>query len=367
MNLPEHYSKKLLHSKGVPIPNGYLIRKPDEIRDFPMPAILKAQVPIGRRGKLGGIRKVNDLVDAEKSACEIFKMRFNGFTPKEILVEEFVDAAMETYVGITINRDVGLPEVIASAEGGVEIEEVADSNIRRITVHPFIGITEYQIRELLDALDIPQDLRDAGRTLLRTLWELFWTFDCELLEINPLMITMDRRLVAADAKITINDDALFRHQQIGLLDMNVDTLEAEARKNSLVLVKLDGNVAVIANGAGLTMATLDNLVYHGGKGGLFLDLGGTDDPRKVECALELALKTLPKVILINIFGGMTRCDTVASGIIAVKRKTSLNIPIVIRLKGTNEGVAHEMLKKEGFLVYEELDEACKTASKMGGN
>ncbi|MCQ5375389.1 MAG: acetate--CoA ligase family protein [Methanomassiliicoccales archaeon] len=366
MKLLEHQAKALLRSYGIPVPKGYVIRDAEELMETPMPAVVKAQVPVGGRGKAGAIKKVTNRDDAKKAIRQVLETNVNGYFPKEILVEECLNIAKEVYIGITIDRSVGLPTMLVSPDGGVDIEEVPEERIVKLIIHPFIGVQEYHVREILSFIKMPREISDLTGKIIKNLWNIFWSLDCELLEINPLVLTNNDDIVAVDAKMTINDDALYRHREFSELEEELTPLEKEARKNSLVLVQLDGNIAVIANGAGLTMATLDNLSFFGGKGGIFLDLGGTDDPKKVECAFELALQSRPRVVLINIFGGMTRCDSVASGIISVKNRLGLNIPIVIRLKGTNERLAQEMLKREGIFVLEDLDEACKIASKLGG-
>jgi succinyl-CoA synthetase beta subunit len=366
VKLLEHQAKALLRSYGIPVPKGYVIRDAEELMETPMPAVVKAQVPVGGRGKAGAIKKVTNRDDAKKAIRQVLETNVNGYFPKEILVEECLNIAKEVYIGITIDRSVGLPTMLVSPDGGVDIEEVPEERIVKLIIHPFIGVQEYHVREILSFIKMPREISDLTGKIIKNLWNIFWSLDCELLEINPLVLTNNDDIVAVDAKMTINDDALYRHREFSELEEELTPLEKEARKNSLVLVQLDGNIAVIANGAGLTMATLDNLSFFGGKGGIFLDLGGTDDPKKVECAFELALQSRPRVVLINIFGGMTRCDSVASGIISVKNRLGLNIPIVIRLKGTNERLAQEMLKREGIFVLEDLDEACKIASKLGG-
>ncbi|MDH7509353.1 MAG: acetate--CoA ligase family protein [Methanomassiliicoccales archaeon] len=367
MRLLEYQAKELLRPYSIPVPKGFVIRSFDELKEMPVPAIIKAQVPVGGRGKAGAIKKVMNSDDARNAILQVLQTNVNGYFPKEVLVEEYLNIAREFYIGITIDRGIGLPIILASPDGGIDIEDVPDDRIGRFVVHPFIGVQDYHIREILSFIEVPERASTLAWKTIKNLWNIFWSLDCELLEINPLVLTDDDQIVAADAKMVINDDALFRHQEFSELEEELTPLEREARKNSLVLVQLDGDIAVIANGAGLTMATLDNLSFYGGRGGLFLDLGGTDDSKKVECALELALRAKPKVVLINIFGGMTRCDSVASGIISVKNELGLDIPIVIRLKGTNEKLAQEMLRREGFHVLEDLDEACKIASELGGS
>jgi succinyl-CoA synthetase beta subunit len=248
----------------------------------------------------------------------------------------------------------------------MEIETVPDNKIGEWRIHPFIGIQTYQIREVCSYLRIGDARGWELSDLLRRLWSLFWENDCELVEINPLVQTQEGRLIAGDAKITINDDSLYRHKDLADMEEELTPLEKEAKDYGIAFVQLDGNIGVIANGAGLTMATLDNLALHGGKGGVFLDLGGTDDPKKAEQAFELMIKASPKVILLNIFGGMTKCDSVAEGVLAVKQRLGISIPVIARIRGMNEQWGREMLSSAGMIAVKDLDEACRKASEIGG-
>ncbi|MGD0057686.1 MAG: ATP-grasp domain-containing protein [Methanomassiliicoccales archaeon] len=366
MKLLEYWAKRLFDSYGIPIPDGYVIRGPEEIIDVSFPTVLKAQVPTGGRGKAGGIRFVSTLQEARIAAAGIFGLSMSGYAPKEILVERRLAIEREIYLSITIDRSERIPVLLVSSEGGMEIETVPDDKIGKWHLHPFVGINEYQIREICSYLRIEGAQRPELSDLLGNLWVLFWKNDCDLAEINPLVQTQDGRLVAGDARITINDDSLYRHRDILDLEEELTPLEREAKNNGIAFVQLDGDIGVIANGAGLTMATLDNLTLYGGKGGVFLDLGGTDDPKKAEQAFELMIKASPKVILLNIFGGMTKCDSVAAGVLAVKEKLSISIPVVARIRGMNEQRGREMLSGAGMIAVKDLDEACRKASELGG-
>ncbi|MBM4237133.1 MAG: ADP-forming succinate--CoA ligase subunit beta, partial [Euryarchaeota archaeon] len=318
MKLQEHRAKRLLESYGIRVPKGYVIRSEGEILRVTEPVVLKAQVLSGGRGKAGGIRTASSLAEARLAAKDIFSLTIAGYRPKEILVESRVDIAREIYLSIVVDRSAGIPLLLLSSEGGVEIETVTEEKIGRWHIHPFLGIKDFMVREMIGRLGLDGGSKGEFDRLVRALWLLFYETDCELAEINPLVLTKEGEIIAADAKMTVNDDALWRHPELRDAEEELTPLEKEAREKDIAFVQLDGEIGVIANGAGLTMATLDNLSLHGGRGGVFLDLGGTDDPKKVEDALELMLKASPKVILLNIFGGMTRCDSVASGVLAVK-------------------------------------------------
>jgi succinyl-CoA synthetase beta subunit len=366
MKLLEYRAKRLFDSYGIPIPDGYVVRGPEELLNVSSPVVLKAQVPVGGRGKARGIRSASSLNEARTAAAEILGLDISGHVPKEILVERKLAIRREIYLSITVDRSKRIPLLLASSEGGVDIENVLDERIGKWHIHPFIGIQEFQLRDICSFLGIEDTQKGELSPILRSLWRLFWENDCELAEINPLIQTEDGKLVAGDAKITINDDSLYRHKGMFILGEELTPLEREAKEKGIAFVQLDGNIGVIANGAGLTMATLDNLALYGGRGGVFLDLGGTDDPKKTEQAFELMIKARPKVILLNIFGGMTKCDSVAEGVLAVKDRLGISTPVIARIRGMNEQRGREMLSGAGIIAVRNLDEACRKASELGG-
>ncbi len=367
MKLQEHRAKRLLESYGIAVPEGYLIRNEGEVLPVTDPVVLKAQVLSGGRGKAGGVRLASSLEEARNAAKDIFGLTISGYRPKEILVETEVDIDREIYLSIVIDRSAGLPLLLLSTEGGVEIETVPEEKIGRWHIHPFVGVKDFMVRGMIERLGLEGRSKKEFDRMVRALWILFYEMDCELAEINPLVLAEEGEIVAADAKVTVNDDALWRHPELSDAEEELTQLETEAREKDIAFVQLEGDIGVIANGAGLTMATLDNLSLHGGRGGVFLDLGGTDDPKKVEDALELMLKASPKVILLNIFGGMTRCDSVASGVLAVKKRLGISVPLVTRIRGTNEKLGRDMLSEAGVIALGSLDEACRKASEIGGS
>jgi succinyl-CoA synthetase beta subunit len=363
LKLKEYDGKELFKRFGIPTTEGYLAKKSEDVRDVKSPLVVKAQVQAGGRGKAGGIRFASDIEQVRRAVTDIIGMEIDGQKVTEVLIEERVSVDRELYLSIFLDRGTRLPKIIIIKEGGMEVENVDPSMLMEWSLNPFIGMPDYIAREA--ALEIVLDSVPTSQLIeiLQKAWRLFWEMDCELVEINPLVRTDDGRMLALDAKIVLDDDATFRHPELKSIDEGRNRLELAARSKGLSLVKLDGDVGVIANGAGLTMATLDVLALHGAKGGVFLDLGGTDDKNVVREALALASETKPRVVLVNIFGGITKCDTVAEGIIEAKEKLVLDFDLVVRVRGVNEEKARDMLRRNGIIAMQELDKACARAAK----
>jgi succinyl-CoA synthetase beta subunit len=365
LKLKEYDGKELFRRFGIPTTEGYLVKNPEDVRDVKSPLVVKAQVQAGGRGKAGGIRFASDMEQVRRAVSDIIGMEIGGQKVTEVLIEERVSVDQELYLSIFLDRGTRLPKVIIIKEGGMEVENVDPSMLMEWSLNPFIGMPDYIAREA--ALEIVLDSVPTSQLIeiLQKAWRLFWEMDCELVEINPLVRTNDGRMLALDAKIVLDDDATFRHPELKSIEEGRNQLELAARSKGLSLVQLDGDVGVIANGAGLTMATLDVLALHGAKGGVFLDLGGTDDKNVVREALALASETKPRVVLVNIFGGITKCDTVAEGIIEAKEKLVLDFDLVVRVRGVNEEKARDMLRRNGIIAMQELDKACEQAAKTG--
>jgi len=361
VKLLEHRAKELFRSYGIPTAEGYVINDPSEIMRPYGAVVLKAQVLTGGRGKAGGIRFASDKQEAISIASELLGMTLGDHRVESLLVERRLALERELYLSLVVDRSSRLPLILASREGGTDIELVDAGRLGRWTIHPFVGLQPYLIRDLSRFLGVEIN---QTKEILDAAWRMFREKECELLEINPLGLE-GGRLIAADAKVIINDDALFRHPEFISEPQDIGELEKEAGKRGIALVRLDGNIGVIANGAGLTMATLDSLSLHGGKGGVFLDLGGTDDVVKVVEAFDLMVRAGPDVILLNIFGGITKCDTVAEGLVVAKRRLGIDIPIVARIKGINEERAMGILTREGMSALPDLDQACETAARLG--
>jgi succinyl-CoA synthetase beta subunit len=366
MNLLEIEGKRLFFDYGIPVPMGRLSHGEVPTDFIRYPAVVKAQVPTEGRGKAGGIRIVNDAGELERAIREIMSAPIKGYRVWEALVEQKIESQKEIYLSIAIDRTSRKPILMASAMGGMDIEGVPDEKIFKDWIDPWVGLQPFHAKDMAYALDLGPGTTGQFLAIMQGLWKLFLDVDAELVEINPLAITEDLRLIAVDSKVVIDDDSLFRHENYRKLPGDITPLEKKARDKGIAFVQLEGDIGVIANGAGLTMATLDLLGIYGGKGGVFLDLGGTDDPEKVKEALLLMAEARPKVVLINIFGSITKCDTVASGLLQAFQDSGLDMRIVARIKGINEQQAVEMLRDTKIKPVISLDEAVKAAVEMVG-
>lgn len=368
MVIHEYQGKELMDQVGVPITRGRVASTAAEARaiatEIGGKVAVKAQVHVGGRGKAGGIKIAETPEQAEKAASEILGMDIKGLTVHKVLVEECIEIEKEFYLGITLDRDAGTHVVMLSPMGGVDIEEVAVTHpdqIFRCHSHPQLGLQDYEIREMLYRLDVSQELRKKLHFFIKKLFELYRKWDCTLAEINPLAILKDGRVIAADAKVNFDDNATFRHPELEAMRevAEEDPLEREAKVRGLNnYVRLDGEVGVIGNGAGLVMGTLDIVSREGGKAANFLDVGGGANAALVANALGLVLSD-PNVkgILFNIFGGITRGDEVAKGIVEGSKQLEIKVPLVIRLSGTNEAEGRAILKEAGYEVAATMEEA----------
>ncbi len=367
MKLHEYQAKAMLREAGVPVPTGEVALTPDDavriLASLGGKAVVKAQVHAGGRGKAGGVKVVSTPDEARETAARLLGSNLathqtgpGGAPVGQLLVEETIVVAKELYVGILVDRAVGGPVVIASEAGGMEIEEVAETNPEKIlqeVVDPVLGLFPFQGRRLAYGMGIDPGLVNAASSMLVKLFTLFQANDCSMLEINPLVVTGDGRLLCVDAKVTLEDDALFRHPSlIELRDRaQEDPLEAEATEYQVQYIRLDGNVGCLVNGAGLAMATMDTALMAGAAPANFLDVGGSADEAKVANAIRLILKD-PNVeaILVNIFGGILRCDIVARGIIQADQEGGVEIPLVVRMLGTNVEEGRRLLAESGLKV-----------------
>lgn len=366
MKLFEYRGKELFHKYHISVPKGKLVKDAGDFSDLSYPLVLKAQVPIGGRGKAGGIKIAEDLKDAKTKLSTIHGMDVRGYIVNKVLAEEKANIENELYLSISLDRTKQSPLIMLSAEGGMDIESVPDEKIFKEWINPLIGLQPFNIRRLLRNLSFDKEIRKKISQTISKIYTLFREYDCELVEINPMIITKEHDVMALDSKIIINDDALFRHSDIIPEVVELTPLEKDAKEKNISFIQLDGNIGVIANGAGLTMATLDALTHYDGKGGVFLDLGGTDDPEKVKQAFELMKKAKPSVIFLNLFGGITKCDTVATGVKAVITKEGIDCPVVTRIKGMNEEPAKEILKDAGLITATTLQDAAKRCSDIAG-
>ncbi len=371
MNIHEYQAKDIFRKYGIPIPPGDVATTPEEAeaiaRKFGTMVVIKAQVHTGGRGKAGGVKLARTPEDAKSIAAQILKLTIKGLPVKKVLVTPAADIASEAYVGIIVDRASKRPVFMASPAGGIDIEEVAaktPDKILRRPVDPRYGLQAYEAMQL--AFFLYSDMKQVRATakILQQLYKAFSENGGSLAEINPLVTTPTGDVVALDAKMVIDDNELDRRPDIAALrDASAeDPSEVEARKANLTFIKLDGNVGCVVNGAGLAMATMDLVKYYGGEPANFLDIGGSSNPEKVVAALRIITSDPNvKAILFNIFGGITRTDDVANGIVTAIKQNPLKVPLVIRLTGTNEEIAVKILKENGLSAMTDMDEAVKKA------
>lgn len=368
VKLAEWQGKNVFRKYGVPLPRGEVARSPDQAESLvregkvPLPCVVKAQVLAGGRGKGGAVRFANTPEEVRTAAAAILSLEFKGEKVRELLLEEKLPIGRELYLSLTLDRTQRLPLLIASPHGGVEIESVSDTEIDRQAVHPFAGLTGFEKRRAARVLGLSGTHARSLDTILESVWNVFQKEDAELVEINPLAVVGDG-LVALDAKVIIEDDASFRHPEYSEVRDDRTELEEIAREKEIAFVQLDGNIGVIANGAGLTMATLDVLKELGGAPGVFLDLGGTDDPKKVTEAFLLMARAKPSSVFLNIFGGVTRCDTVAKGLVEAMRQVpeGERFPLIARIRGNNENEGIEILRAAGVTSVADLRASAQAA------
>ncbi|HEX9710631.1 MAG TPA: ADP-forming succinate--CoA ligase subunit beta [Candidatus Thermoplasmatota archaeon] len=364
MNLHEYRGKEIFERYGLRVPRGKVVSSPDEVAGVKFPAVLKVQVAVGGRGKAGGVKFADNLDDAKKAAAELLKMEIKGFPVRKVLVEEKVDIAQEVYLGIVLDRLNRCPVLLATAAGGMEVEDVPAKKMFKAPIDPLIGLRPYHLREMSRFLGVPKDVGEQLEAVMEGLWKIYNEVDATLIEVNPTAVTRDGTVVCADAKVVLDNDALFRHQEFAGEPEEVPPLERKAREQGIAFVQLEGDIGVIANGAGLTMATLDMLDRYGGKPAIFLDLGGTDDPEKVKACFRLMNEAAPKKIFLNIFGGITKCDTVARGVTEVIAEERITIPMVVRIRGRNEQEARDILQAAGIEAETKFEAAAERVAKL---
>ncbi len=373
MNLHEYQARAQLKAAGIPVPDGDVATTPAEVeaiaRRLGGAVVVKAQVHAGGRGKAGGVKLARDAREARAHGEQILGMQIKGLTVQRVLVVPAADIASESYVGIIVDRASRRPVLMVSPAGGVDIEDVAAATpekIFRAGIDPRYGLLSHQAMQLAFRLyDELSQVRQAAMIMQR-LYDAFVTAGASLAEINPLITTPEGRVVAIDAKIAVDDNELERRPEIAALrDVSAeDPAEVAAREGGLSYIKLDGDVGCCVNGAGLAMATMDLVKYYGGAPANFLDIGGSSSPDKVVTALTIITGDRHvKSILFNIFGGITRCDDVANGIVAATKRAPIDRPLVIRLTGTNEEQAVRILKRAGFEALTGMDEAVQEAVK----
>jgi succinyl-CoA synthetase beta subunit len=384
MKIHEYQAKEILAKYGVPVPRGRVAATPEEAVDIAKElggrVVVKAQIHAGGRGKGGGVKLASGPEETQKLAGQILGMNLvthqtgpEGRLVRRVLVEETLPIARELYVGIVLDRARGKVVVMASSEGGMDIEEVAARTPEKILkepVEPGIGLTPFQARKLAFGIGIPSASINAAAACMTALVRAYEAVDASLAEINPLILTEDGRVVALDAKINLDDNSLFRHKEmLGLRDIyEEDPLEVEASKFSLNYIKLDGTVGCMVNGAGLAMATMDIIKYAGGSPANFLDVGGGANAEQIRNAFRiLTSDTGVKAVLINIFGGILRCDTLANGVVSAVRELGVTLPIVVRMEGTNVELGRQILAESGlnFTVATDMKDAAEKVVRLG--
>jgi succinyl-CoA synthetase beta subunit len=371
MKLHEYQSKQIFAKYSIPIPKGRVADTASEARqiaeELGSRVVIKSQVLVGGRGKAGGIRLAKNPKEAEEVATQILGMTIKGLPVRKVLVDEAASIEQEIYLGITNDRAARKPVIMACAAGGVDIEEVAretPENIIKVHIDPLLGLKDFQSRDIAASIDLPRDHWRNFGAIANGLWRAYIENDATLAEINPLVITKDKRLVALDGKMLIDDNALFRHSDLAeMRDLDTEApAETEARKYGLAFIKLDGEIGCMVNGAGLAMATMDIIKLFGGEPANFLDIGGGAGAEKVAAALRIILTDANvKAVLFNIFGGLTRCDEVARGILTAMAEVKPNVPMVVRLVGTNAEEGRRLLADAKMPTAKTIGEAAKKA------
>jgi len=386
MKIHEYQAKAILSRYGVTTPRGEVAFTKDEAREgaqrLKTPVVVvKAQIHAGGRGKAGGVKLARSAEEAADIAAGMLGMKLvtpqtgpGGRIVRRLLIEEGLDIQRELYLGLLVDRSSGSAAFMASAAGGIEIEEVAKQNpdaILRESIHPTVGLQPFQARKIAFGLGLPAEAVSNAVPFLQALYRAFLDTDASLIEINPCVLTGDGRLVALDAKMTFDDNALFRHKDLReLRDLDEeDPLEVEASKYSLNYIKLDGSVACMVNGAGLAMATMDIIKYAGGSPANFLDVGGGASAEQVKNAFRILMSD-PSVraVFINIFGGILRCDVLATGVVSAAKELQLKVPVVVRMEGTNVELGQQILRDSGlnFTVADGMKDGAEKVVQLAG-
>jgi succinyl-CoA synthetase beta subunit len=374
MKIHEYQARNLFRKYGIPVPDGDVCHSMDEVKklvsDDNKLRVVKAQVHVGGRGKAGGVKLAKTKAEAVAAAEQILGMDIKGLTVEKVLIADAVDIEKEFYIGLINDRNTKSVTLMASAEGGVEIEEVAKvspEKIIKMAIDPTMGLMDWQARKIaLQLFKDPSEIRQAASIFVK-LYELYVDTDSSLAEINPLVLTPDKKVLAIDGKMNFDDNALFRQRKIlQMREVNEDEAkEIEASAKGLSYIKLDGNIGCMVNGAGLAMATMDMIKLYGGDPANFLDIGGSSNPQKVVDAMNILLSDKNvSAVMINIFGGITRCDDVARGLVIALEEIKTEIPIVIRLSGTNAKEGLEIIKSQGLPTVSTMSDAAKMAIEL---
>lgn len=372
MKLYEYEGKELFHNAGIPVPRSRVVRSGPELEEvvgeFTLPVMVKAQLLSGKRGKAGLIKKVENLEQLQDIGADWFGRKFNGVTIDTLLVEEALDIDRELYLSVTVDPATASPVIIACGQGGMDIEELSAENpdaVSQTHINIFRGILPFQVRNILQAMEINGSSAKAGAKILTALYQLFRKYDAELVEINPLVIDRQGNLWAADSKVSIDDSGLYRQQEFyKQADQFTDAIEYQAYQDQLSYVTLDGNIGVIATGAGLTMTTLDLVNLNGGQPANFMDFGGDSYKNAAKAISTVLSNPKVKVLLLVTFGLFARADTIAEGVVQAIEEIKPTLPIVMSVRGTGEERAREMIKGIGIETYNDTEGAVKRAVQM---
>lgn len=374
MKIHEYQARQIFRDYQIPVPEDILCHTVEEVekaaKELNRMVVVKAQVLVGGRGKAGGVKLAKTADDAVAAAKKILGMDIKGLTVEKVLVADAVEIQKEYYVGLTIDRNTKSVLFMASSEGGVEIEEVAKVNpdaIYKIPVDPDLGMTDFLARKIAFKLFDDITLVRQATDIFKKLYKIFVEKDASIVEVNPLVITGDGQLAAIDGKMNFDDNALFRHPDIEAMNEpdEDEKKELAAKASGLTYIRLDGNIGCMVNGAGLAMATMDVIKHYGGSPANFLDIGGSSSPKKVVDAMNLLMSDKNvKVIMINIFGGITRCDDVAKGLVTALNELNVDIPIVIRLSGTNAEEGLRIIAEHNLPTVKSLSEAAQEAIRL---
>lgn len=376
MKILEYAAKDLLKEFGLPVKKGKLTTNPEEAKkiceELGGKCVVKAQVPVGGRGRAGGIKIAHSPEEAYQKAKEILKMEIKGIKVKKVYIVEIADFTKEIYAGIFLDRKNEKAVLMVSAEGGIEIEEVAKNNpdaIKKLYIDLVYGLLPYQAREVAFKLGLENKEALKLASCIYKMYNAFVELNAQLVEINPLVVEKDGNLLCLDAKIILDDNAFFKRPElVKYRDMDYENpYEIQAKEKGLSFVKLDGNIGCAVNGAGLAMATMDIIKKYGGEPANFLDVGGSSNPEKMKNAMNIILSdSNVKSVYINIFGGITRCDDIAKGLISAFKELKVSVPVVVRLTGTNEEIGRKMLKESGLPIHtaDTMREGAQLAIKL---
>lgn len=369
VRLCEYHGKQLMMRYQIPVPKGILLSNIESVNleGLNFPVVLKAQVPVGGRGKAGGIKVAMSPGKAKEILPQLMGMEIGGFKAEKVLIEEKLDTVRELYVSLSVDRDAGNPLLMASGSGGMDIEELDSAEIYRKSIDPLLGLQSFEIRNAATKLNLQGELRSQAVDMLSKMYRMFGELDAFLVEINPAIVTKDNKLVAADARVVIDDNALFRHEEFKGVPRGTNAFEQKVIELGASAAQVNGGIGVITSGAGLGMATIDTLKFNGGSVAAVMDLGGVvfdPEPSRIAKCVSYMKDVNPKAIFINFYFQFARCDTFAKGIVEALGGSTKSIPTVVRLKGNEADEARAILEQANFIVTDSFREGCRKAIEL---